>query len=282
MIKVGVLAVQGSFAEHIAMLERIDGRAERVGLSSTLSPAGFKFDSFDDGASLQKSSPSKRPRSADLAGLNLSQSSQSPSAPAFNDPSRPSPLSQSSNEPAPAVQDPATGADKFKGRLDIRQIRQQSDLKGGFDALIFPGGESTTMGKLLRELGLFEPLREMIKGGVGAFGTCAGAILLAGRLVGDSTVHFGLLEASVQRNAYGRQLGSFTCVSEFKGVGSVPMVFVRAPVFADVGEGVQVLSVVNERIVAVRQDNMLATSYHPELTRDERVHRYFLESLSLG
>lgn len=275
MIKVGVLAVQGSFAEHIAMLGRLDGRAECGGLTSTLSPGGFKFDSGDFGV--------KRPHAADLAGLNLSQSSQSPTAPAFNDPSRPNPLSKSSDKLAPAVQDSAAGADsdKFKGLLDIREIRQKSDLKGGFDALIFPGGESTTMGKLLRELGLFAPLREMIESGVGVFGTCAGAILLARRLVSDSMVHFGLLDVSVQRNAYGRQLGSFSCEGEFRGVGSVPMVFVRAPVFAEVGEGVQVLSVVNKRIVAVRKGNMLATSYHPELTRDERVHRYFLESLSL-
>lgn len=231
MLKIGVLAVQGSFAEHIAMLERIDGRDAQPGIQAVLKPNGFSL--------------------VGNAGLSDVDISSNP---------------------------PALG-DKFKGRLDIRQIRQLSDLNGDIDALILPGGESTTMGKLLHELGLFAPLKEMIAAGLVTFGTCAGAILLARQLVKDATVHFGLLDVTVQRNAYGRQLGSFTCVNEFSGIGEVEMVFVRAPVFAEVGESVRVLSVVNERIVAVEQGNMLATSYHPELTRDPRVHEYFLSKI---
>lgn len=161
--------------------------------------------------------------------------------------------------------------------IDSFEIRQLKDIEQDFDGLILPGGESSVMGKLLRDLGLFDPLREKIKNGLPVFGTCAGMILLAKEIDNDERRHFSCMDITVKRNAYGRQLGSFSTREKFKGIGEVEMVFIRAPFVSEVKEGVEILSIVNDNIVAVRQKNMLATSYHPELTNDLSVHKYFIK-----
>ena len=162
---------------------------------------------------------------------------------------------------------------------EVFEIRQLRDLDRHLDGLVLPGGESTVQGKLLHDLGLFEPLKHLIEKGLPTFGTCAGLILLANKLSNDSHTYFGALPATVERNAYGRQLGSFYAEENFEGIGKVPMTFIRAPLIQSASEGVQVLATVNDQIVAIRYKNQLAISFHPELNEDLRVHRYFLEMI---
>lgn len=128
------------------------------------------------------------------------------------------------------------------------EIRQRRDLDRPFDGLILPGGESTVMGKLLRDLELFHPLRERIQAGLPVFGTCAGLILLAKEVEGGSSC-FGTMDIAVKRNAYGRQLGSFFAEEEMKSVGRIPMTFIRAPYIVSVSENVDVLAAVDGKIV---------------------------------
>lgn len=156
------------------------------------------------------------------------------------------------------------------------EIRTRTDVESPFDGLILPGGESTVQGKLLHELELFDPLRRMIGAGLPVFGTCAGLILLARRIQDDPLVHFGSLDVVVERNAYGRQLGSFQAEGPFAGGASIPMSFIRAPAIREVGSGVNVLASENGIPVAVRQGNILATAFHPELDPDTTIHSYFL------
>ena len=159
------------------------------------------------------------------------------------------------------------------------EIRQKSDLSRPFDGLILPGGESTVQGKLLRELGLFDPLRERITNGLPVFGTCAGLLLLAKRVENDGRTHFATMEITAMRNAYGRQLGSFHTVANCKGIGRIPMTFIRAPYIASVSGNAEVLAVVDGRIVAARQGKQLVTAFHPELNDSTAVHRAFLEMI---
>ena len=163
--------------------------------------------------------------------------------------------------------------------VDHFEIRQPRDLERPFDGLILPGGESTVMGKLLRDLELFEPLRERIAAGLPVFGTCAGLILLAKEVDGGTTC-FATLDIAVKRNAYGRQLGSFYTEAECKGVGTVPMTFIRAPYIESVWGGAEVLATVDGNIVAARQGKQLVTAFHPELSSDLSVHRYFLHTVA--
>ena len=163
--------------------------------------------------------------------------------------------------------------------VEVQEIRKRTHFTDDLDGLILPGGESTAQGKLLRDEGLFEPIKTAIEGGMPVFGTCAGMILLAKKLSNDDKVHFGLLDVSVRRNAYGRQLGSFSCELDFKGVGPYPAVFIRAPYVEETGKDVEVLAEKGGHIVAVRQRNMLATAFHPELTSDTRIHEYFLKMI---
>ena len=156
------------------------------------------------------------------------------------------------------------------------EIRQKKDLKRPFDALILPGGESTVMGKLLRDLELFEPIREKINAGMPVLGTCAGLILLANE-VEEGNSRLGTMDICVRRNAYGRQLGSFCAEEEFGTLGKIPMVFIRAPYIVKTGSHVEILAKTGGRIVAARQGNQLVTAFHPELTEDDRVIRYFLQ-----
>ena len=161
--------------------------------------------------------------------------------------------------------------------VDCFEIRQSSDLLQNFDGLVLPGGESTVMGKLLKELNLFEPLKNKITQGTPVLATCAGLILLADKLENDETKHFQTLPVTVKRNAYGRQLGSFETVAEMNGIGTVPMTFIRAPYIAKIIPDVDVLAKVDNKIVAVRYKNQLAMSFHPELTKDNSIHKYFVQ-----
>ena len=168
---------------------------------------------------------------------------------------------------------------------EVFEIRQLRDLNRHLDGLVLPGGESTVQGKLLHDLGLFEPLRKKIVEGLPVLATCAGAILLAEKIAGENKAHFATLPAIIRRNAYGRQLGSFFTENEVAHVGKVPQTFIRAPFFESVGDGVEVLSRTAstntadapEQIVAVRYKNQIALSFHPELNSDTSIHQYFLK-----
>ncbi len=159
------------------------------------------------------------------------------------------------------------------------EIRRKEDLEKSFEGLILPGGESTVQGKLIKELGLYDGLKERIQAQMPVLATCAGLILLAEELTNDEHVHFGTLPVKVMRNAYGRQLGSFHCVQEMKGIGKVPMTFIRAPYIEEVRDGVEVLASVNDKIVAVRYGLQYAVSFHPELDGDDRIHKDFLNMI---
>lgn len=157
------------------------------------------------------------------------------------------------------------------------ELRQKKDLELSFDGLILPGGESTVQGKLLRELDMYDALKEKITSGMPVLATCAGLILLADHLSNDEKVHFGTLPVTVKRNAYGRQLGSFYTEEEFKGIGKIPMTFIRAPYIEEVRDGVEVLAKVDGNIVGVRYGNQIGISFHPELDEDLSLHKYFAD-----
>ncbi len=163
------------------------------------------------------------------------------------------------------------------------EVRLPRDLEG-IDALIMPGGESTTFGYLMGLYHLKEPIREMARRGVPIWGTCAGMIMMARELTEDEPVPLGLMDIQVVRNAFGRQVDSFEADLEVEPLGreKFTAVFIRAPVISQVGEGIRVLSRLDDgRPVAVQEGVLLATSFHPELTDDVRLHRYFL-SLASG
>ncbi|MEU9889490.1 pyridoxal 5'-phosphate synthase glutaminase subunit PdxT [Sphaerisporangium sp. NPDC051017] len=159
-------------------------------------------------------------------------------------------------------------------------VRRPAELDA-VDALIIPGGESTTMWKLAEAFELLEPLRVRIKSGMPTYGSCAGMIMLADRIEGgiEGQQTIGGIDMVVRRNAFGRQIDSFEASLDFAGRGSLRAVFIRAPWVESVGEDVEVLGLAEpgDRIVAVRQGPLLATSFHPELTGDTRVHSYFVE-----
>lgn len=162
-------------------------------------------------------------------------------------------------------------------------VRYPQDLEG-LDGLIIPGGESTAIAKLLAIHGLYEPIRKAYEGGMAIFGTCAGAILLAKEIedARPDQVPLGLLDVTIKRNAYGRQIDSFETDVPFEGIsdGPVRAIFIRAPRFDHLGEGVSVLSRSQDgEPTAVRQGRLLAIAYHPELTGDMRVHTYFLKQV---
>ena len=153
---------------------------------------------------------------------------------------------------------------------------------GGVDALVLPGGESTTIGKLLDRFELIEPLRERANDGVPLYGTCAGLILMATEILGsqDAPHRLGVMDVGVRRNAYGRQVDSFESELEVKGLdASFTAVFIRAPVIERVGDGVEVLATSDEVPVLVRQGHLMASSFHPEMTGDARLHEMFVRAV---
>ena len=158
----------------------------------------------------------------------------------------------------------------------VVELRNKNDISN-LDGLILPGGESTVQGKLIKELGMFDQLKELIEGGLPVLGTCAGLILLSRNISNDEARHFQTLPVTVERNAYGRQLGSFRTTSAFGFLCDVEMTFIRAPVITVIGEDVKVLSRVDEKIVAVEYKNQMGISFHPELGEDTRVLEYFLQ-----
>lgn len=159
-------------------------------------------------------------------------------------------------------------------------IKKTSDLEG-IQGLILPGGESTAMSKQLIESGLMESLQLKIKNGLPTMGTCAGLILLAKSIENDSLPTLGAMNIHVKRNAYGRQLGSFTTHACIPQISTQPLelTFIRAPYIQHVGEGVEVLYTHDHKIVAAKEKNMLALAFHPELTTDLQIHAYFLKTL---
>lgn len=168
---------------------------------------------------------------------------------------------------------------------DVCEVRQLKDMEG-LEGMVIPGGESTTIGKLLVEWDMLEPLRQRILDGMPVYGSCAGLILLCKEIEGSDQPRLGVLDATVRRNAFGRQVDSFETDLHIDALAGEPLraVFIRAPLISRVGEGVRVLARLDadrgERIVAVRQGNVLATSFHPELTPDLRLHQYFLDMLA--
>jgi pyridoxal 5'-phosphate synthase pdxT subunit len=156
---------------------------------------------------------------------------------------------------------------------EVRDVRTVSQLSG-LDALVIPGGESTTMTLGIEREGLGEPLRDLIRGGLPVLGTCAGLIML-------DRSHLGLLDVSARRNAFGRQLHSFEADLSLDGLGPVRGVFIRAPWVEDCGVGVEVLASLDGHPVAVRQGNIFAVAFHPELTSDRSLHRWLLERVAV-
>ena len=159
------------------------------------------------------------------------------------------------------------------------ELRQKSDLDQDFEGLVLPGGESTVQGKLLKELEMFDDLQKRIQDGLPTLATCAGLILLADRIVNQDQTYFSTIPMTVKRNAYGRQLGSFHTIEEMKGLGKVPMTFIRAPYIESVQEGVDILSEVNDHIIAVQYKNQLALAFHPELDENHSIHQYFINMI---
>ncbi|MEU4897396.1 pyridoxal 5'-phosphate synthase glutaminase subunit PdxT [Streptomyces sp. NPDC044780] len=161
-----------------------------------------------------------------------------------------------------------------------RQIRRPEEL-AEIAGLVIPGGESTTMSKLAVVFGLLEPLRERVRAGLPVYGTCAGMIMLADKILDgrDDQETIGGIDMIVRRNAFGRQNESFEAEIDVQGIegGPVEGVFIRAPWVESVGGGAEVLATFDGHTVAVRQGNVLATSFHPELTGDHRVHQLFVE-----
>ena len=162
------------------------------------------------------------------------------------------------------------------------ELRKAEDLEQDFDGLVLPGGESTVQSRLLKELSMFEPLKEKIEEGLPVLATCAGLILLAQNVSNDEKRGFATLPVTVKRNASGRQLGSFYYEGGIKGIGTYPMEFIRAPYIESVGDDVEILAEVEEKIVGVAYKNQLAFSFHPELTGNDKIHEKFLELIKVS
>ena len=162
---------------------------------------------------------------------------------------------------------------------DVREVRLPRDLDG-LSGVVFPGGESTTIGKLMVAYGLDAALKDFHASDGAIWGTCAGAILLATNISGSEQPRLGLLEMTVARNAFGRQVDSFETNLSISGLETpFRAVFIRAPIIESVGVGVDILSRVDDRIVLVRRGRLLAGSFHPELTGDDRLHQFFLQQV---
>lgn len=174
-----------------------------------------------------------------------------------------------------AVKEHVDKINNISGATALR-VKNRADLEA-IDGLIIPGGESTTIGKLLRDFHILSPLKSKIENGLPVWGTCAGMIILAKSILGSDYNHLGVMDIEVRRNAYGSQLDSFITDEIVKDVSeeTIPLVFIRAPYVEKIDEDVQVLCKLKDKIVACKQENMLATSFHPELTKDLTMHKYF-------
>ena len=161
--------------------------------------------------------------------------------------------------------------------IECVELRQKDDVLQSYDALVLPGGESTVQGKLLKELDMFEPMKEQISSGMPVLATCAGMILLAEHISNDERAYFKTLPVTVRRDAYGRQLGSCHTTEQFADLGTLPMTCIRAPYIEAADPEVQILATVKEKIVAVRYQNQLALSFHPELDTDTSIYKMFLK-----
>lgn len=164
--------------------------------------------------------------------------------------------------------------------VETREVKRREELDE-LDGLTIPGGESTTVGKLLVRYNLLEPIKKRAEEGMGIFGTCTGMILLAEEIEGSAQPRLGLMRIQVARNAFGRQIDSFETDLNIPVLGeqAFPAVFIRAPYGIKVGPGVEILAAFEEKIVLARQNKLLACAFHPELTEDLRLHRYFLSLL---
>lgn len=162
--------------------------------------------------------------------------------------------------------------------VEYKYLRNKADITPDIDRLILPGGESTTQRKLLKELEMLEPLKALIERGAPVLATCAGLILLAEKNSSGEEAVFGTMPVEVCRNAYGRQLGSFSTVQNIGEVKDFPMRFIRAPFVEKVlSNEVEVLNVTDDRITAVKYKNQLGLAFHPELTEDLRLHKMFMD-----
>jgi len=157
----------------------------------------------------------------------------------------------------------------------VRTVKTLPELES-VDAIVLPGGESTTIGFLLEKFDLLEPLRKRIEDGMPTLGTCAGAILLAKNVTGGDIPKLAVLDATVHRNAYGSQIDSFEDDLDVEGAGRMHAVFIRAPVFESVGDDVEVLSTCRDHPVVVRQGNVIAATFHPELADESGLHRLLI------
>ncbi|MDA3932164.1 MAG: pyridoxal 5'-phosphate synthase glutaminase subunit PdxT [Tenericutes bacterium] len=164
--------------------------------------------------------------------------------------------------------------------VETFQIRNKSHLDKPMDGIVLPGGESTTMYRVLRDQNMVEPLKKIINDGLPTFGTCAGLLLLAKEVDNYKSEYLQTMDIEAKKNAYGRQLGSFKTVGEFNGQKDTPFVFIRAPYIVETkNDNVEVLAIVDDKIVAARQNNQFVTAFHSELTDDLTVHKFFVDML---
>jgi|SRR3989338_1751156 len=160
--------------------------------------------------------------------------------------------------------------------VDAVEVRLPSDLNE-VSGLVIPGGESTTIGKLLDSSGLHDSIVKKYGKGMPIYGTCAGAILLAKKIEGSDQPRLGLLDVNVKRNDYGRQLDSFEAPLDLRRIGKINGIFIRAPIISSIGKNVEILGKEKNNPVLIQQGNILASTFHPELTDDKRVHEYFIK-----
>lgn len=157
---------------------------------------------------------------------------------------------------------------------------KKTDQLDQIDGLIIPGGESTTIGRLMHQYNFIEAITAFSHAKKPIFGTCAGLIILSSHLQNQSTIHLSLMDITVERNAFGRQVDSFESLLAVKGIADpVKAIFIRAPLIKNVGNDVEVLATFQNEIVAARQDHLLATSFHPELTDDIQMHQFFIRMI---
>lgn len=163
-------------------------------------------------------------------------------------------------------------------QIECIEIRQKKDLEK-IDGIILPGGESTVQGKLLKDLDIFDELQGLIIQGLPTLATCAGLILLAQTLENDPVKHLATLPVTVKRNAYGRQLGSFSVTSNVGEINNFPLVFIRAPYITEISSDTKILTTVDRHIVGVEYKNQIGLAFHPEMTNDTRIHEYFIRKV---